>query len=407
MNLIKLSRSEEHVKDLYNIEEYRKIDYDKFEKLLHEMWSSLKDLHPDFDYKIEKNKLTSIYSGFGRDHQYQYIISHRFKDTEAELKLNVPELIYGSYFILANSYYIPTMVLERLPIDKNNKKNAVFVSLSNKHVFAITKSKTRKNKGWIVTTSQNKVISLDYFAAAVFHDRPEYLEELKEYGMISKIYKYNKVIKDVVRMVGFFSDTFFKENMMFSDFMNQYYALPYHRALWKRIYGVETFEDIFYNAVKAAQNEEVIFDLSDLRNRRLVMAEYLISPVYDTYYRMLNMLTDKEGTRQIILPNMNANVIITTGFRQLLHGKQIYDIASPWATALKYKVSQKISIIQKEVPKSWSQLHKTHYGIVDPINISPSDFGSVITYTRNARVDKFGMFEVKNNGVRTFEWKKS
>ena len=392
-------------KPLFSIAEFRKYDYEKFEKMLHNMWANLAKLHPEFEYKIEKQKLTSAYSGLGRDQQIQYIINHKFKGVEAELKLNLPELIYDSYFILNNSYYIPTMVLERLPIDKNIRKGATFISLNNKHVFAISKAKGKKTKSWIVTTSRNKIVSLDYFASAILADRPEYLDELKERGLIKKVYKYNKVIKDVVRALGFFNSDYFKEKMMLSDFMNYYYALPYHRALWKRIYGVDSFEELFFLAIKASQDPRTdYFDLSDLRNRRLVMSEYLISPVYDTYYRILNMLTDKEGARQIILPNMNANVIITMGFRNLLHGKQIYDISSPWAIPLMYKVSQKISIIQKEVPRSWAQLHDTHYGVVDPISISPSDFGSVLTFTDQGKVDKHGMFEVPGNGIKTFRF---
>ena len=409
MNLFNLTfnkkQEAEAEKRLFNVAEYRKYDYEKFEKMLNEMWSNLANLHPEFEYKIEKQKLASAYSGFGRDHQIQFTIWHKFKEVESELKLNLPELVYDAYFILSNSHYIPTMVLERLPIDKNIRKQATFVSLNNKHVFAITKSKKTKSNSYIVTTSRNKIISLDYFAAAIFVDRPEYLEELKERGLIKKIYKYNKVIKDVVRAIGFFNYEYFKNEMMLSDFMNNYYALPYHRDMWQRIYGVDTFEDLFYLAIKASQDDKrEYFDLSDLRNRRLVMSEYLISPAYDTYYRILNMLTDKEGAKQIILPAMNANVIITTGFRNLLHGKQIYDISSPWAVPIMYKVSQKISIIQKEVPRSWAQLHDTQYGIVDPINISPSDFGSVLTFTGNAKVDEFGLFEIAGNGVKTFEF---
>jgi len=406
LNFIKINKNTKVTSDKFTVAEFRKYDYKKFEKMLNQMWENLANLHPDFSYTIEKQKLASAYSGFGRDHQIQFIINHKFKDVESELKLNLPELVYDSYFILSNSFYIPTMVLERLPIDKNIRKQAVFVSLSNKHTFAITRSKNfKKSKSYIVTTSRNKIIPLDYFAAAVFVDRPEYLDELKERGIIKKIHKYNKVIKDVIRAIGFFNYDYFKNEMMLSDFMNNYYALPHHKELWKRIYGVDSFEDLFFLAIKAMLDEKLeYFDLSDLRNRRLVMSEYLISPVYDTYYRILNMLTDKEGARQIILPAMNANAIITTGFRKLLHGKQIYDISSPWAIPLMYKVSQKISIIQKEVPRSWAQLHNTHFGVVDPINISPSDFGSVLTFTENAKVDKHGMFNVPGNEIKTFEF---
>lgn len=414
MNFVKINRGNlaneqtETKKETFSIAEFRKYDYERFEETLHQMWENLAKLHPEFSYEIKKQKLVSAYSGFGRDHQIQFVIWHKFKNVESELRLNLPELVYDSYFILSNSYYIPTMVLERLPIDKNIRKQATFVSLNNKHVFAIAKSKkSRKSKfnTYIVTTSRNKMVSLDYFAAAIFVDRPEYLEELKERKLIKKIYNYNKVIKDVIRAIGFFNSEYFKTKMLLPDFINNYYALPYHRELWKRIYGVDTFEDLFFLAIKATQDVNLeYFDLSDLRNRRLVLTEYLISPVYDTYYRILNTLTDKEGAKQIILPAMNANVIITTGFRNLLHGKQIYDISSPWAIPLMYKVSQKISIVQKEIPRSWSQLHVTHYGIVDPINISPSDFGSVITFTSEARVDKYGMFEVPNNGIKTFKF---
>ena len=413
MNFIKINQNNSVIeqtdskKETFSVAEFRKYDYEKFEKILYNMWENLAKLHPDYSYEIKKQKLVSAYSGFGRDHQMQFIIWHKFKDVESELRINLPELVYDSYFILSNSYYIPTMVLERLPIDKNVRKQVVFVLLSNKHVFAITKSKKSKADTYIVTTSRNKVVLLDYFVSALFVNKPEYLEELRERKIIKKIYNYNKAIKDVINALGFFNPEYFKSEILLPDFMNNYYALPYHRELWKRIYGVDKFEDLFFLAIKAYHDEKKdreYFDLSDLRNRRLVMSEYLISSVYDTHYRTLNTLTDKEGAKKIILPTMKANAIISVGFRNLLHGKQIYDISSPWAIPLMYKVSQKISIIQNEVPKSWAQLHDTHYGIVDPINISPSDFGSVITFTSESRVDKYGMFEVPNNGVKTFDF---
>jgi hypothetical protein len=144
-------------------------------------------------------------------------------------------------------------------------------------------------------------------------------------------------------------------------------------------------------------DEDTQINLADLRNRRLIMAEYLIAPVLDLYYRILNLLVDKSATTQMVLPSMNANAVMTTGFRSNLHSKQLYDISTPYAIPLMYKVSQKIQIITENIPKSWTQLHNTHYRVFDPISVSAQSMASVITATRVAKVDEFGLFRVKDS----------
>ena len=379
----------------YDLISYRKIDYDKIDQYIRELWEQLHQFNPEFEYSINKIDLMSAYAGMGRNYEHQYIIQQKYQQHDNELKINVPQLMYNNYFILGNNYYIPTYVLERLPIDKNHNKERVFISLCNNVTLAFYQVK--RTKQFVVSTPKNKKISLDLFASVMLADRPDRLEKLKELGIIKKIYRYNSAIKEVSRAFGYYNYDFFKTEMRFNDFMNQYYTLPHHRELFKRLYNTDRFEDIVWEAIKLLTNPDEKIDLSDLRNRRLVITEYLLSSVFDLYYRMLNLLIDRTKTSQMVLPSMNQAVVLTTGFRGLLHAKQLYDISTPYGISLMMKISQKISIISENIPRSWTQLHDTHYRVIDPIAVSAANMGAVIAGTRLATVDYLGLFNVKGN----------
>ena len=381
--------------DSYDLIEFRKVDYAKIDKHLQELWAQLKEFNNEFDYNIDHVELISAYSGIGQNFESQYIIQQRYREQANELKINIPKLVYDAYFVLGNSYYIPTFVLERLPIDKNHNKQRVFISLTNNITIALFYNK--KLKQYMVSTPKNKKITLDLFASVVLADRPDRLELLKERKIIRKIYKYNSAIKEVSKAFGFYNYEFFKVEARFNDFLNYFYTLPYHRRLFKRIYNTELFEDIVWEAIKLLTNDDEKIDLSDLRNRRLVMSEYLLSPVFDLYYRMLNLLVDRTKTSQMVLPSMNQAVVLTTGFRGLLHAKQLYDISSPYSVTLMTKISQKISIVSENIPRAWTQLHDSHYRVIDPIAVSAANMGAVIAATRLATVDEHGLFNVKGN----------
>jgi len=393
MNLVNLESHITKEDGLYDVCEFHKVDYERIDETMNEIWAQLHELNEDFVYVLNKQNITSAYAGFGQNYETQYIVEQKFHQHANMLKINVPTLMFDTYFILSNSFYIPTVILERLPIDKNTQKNRVFISLNTNTTFAMTYNK--KMKKYTVSTPKNKTITLDQFLAAVFVDRPDRLEELKEKGVIKKIHKYNAVIKEVAKSLGYYNVDFFKSTMMFSDFMNKYYTLPYHRELFKRLYNTEKFEDIVWRAVNLLTSDDIKLDLSDLRNRRLVMSEYLLTPVFDLYYRTLNLLVDKSSTSQMVLPSMNQVALITTGFRTLLHGKQLYDISTPFSNQLSYKISQKLNIIKENVPKSWTQLHSTHFRVIDPVNVSAQEMGTVITATRLAKVDNLGIFKAR------------
>ncbi len=397
INIEKTRTVNDKGQELYDIDEYRRIDYKKIEKTIYSLWKKLKELNPQFEYEITKNRISSAYSGFGQDYQIQYTISQAYMGAENVVKLNIPELVHNSYFILANSYYIPTMVLERLPIDKNSSDNKTYITLNYGNSFVIHKPKGSKKKAHnlIITTPKNKNIQMEYFFSTLMVDRQDLLEEIKDHGWINKIHKYNKYLKDSCKALGLFNYDYFKTSGLFlSDFMNEYYLTDFHKNLFKEIYGIDTFEEIFFNALGLYSNPEIKIDLSNLENRRLVMSEYLLTPIFDLYYRLLNILTDKVGSKQLIMPSANSAVVISNGFRNLMHGKQLYDISSPYATALKYKMSQKLPIIKDKVPSAWTELHKTHFRNVDPIAVSAGDMGGVIVGTRLTRVNKQGIFEV-------------
>lgn len=385
-----------------SLAEYREHDYNKIEKIFHQAWAKLHELDENFTYNIDKIFLTSPYTQFSQNYEIQYIIEQKFNNFSNEVRINVPQLKHKQYFILGNSYYIPTFMLERLPIDKNSNKDRVFLTINNSHSIAFYYNKRLKK--YQVSATKKRKLTLEQFVSVVFEDYPERIETLKQLGIIKKVQKYNGAIKEVAKAFGFFNYNYFKTEMRFNKFMNEYYLLPYFKGICEDVYGTSKFEDLAWECIKLMINSDIHIDLVDLRNRRLVMSEYLIAPIIDLYYRVLNIIIDNSKTVQLSLPSVNSAAVMSTGFRNFLHGKQLFDITVPFAAGSLYnKISQKIQIVSETIPKSWTGLHDTHYRIIDPVAVSAGALGHSLLATSLAKVDEHGIFHVKGCELkRTF-----
>jgi hypothetical protein len=140
--------------------------------------------------------------------------------------------------------------------------------------------------------------------------------------------------------------------------------------------------------------------MATLSNRRIVLLEYLVRPIFEVYTRLLYGIVDKKA--QNFLPSVNEFSILTTGFNGLLHRGTLYDIALPYALPLISKVSQDIQIIkQGRLPKSWTRNDESGFGIVCPITVSAQNMASNLTFTSETLINKFGRIKTNTEELGT------
>ena len=181
--------------------------------------------------------------------------------------------------------------------------------------------------------------------------------------------------------------------MSLQELFDDYLLLDYFRGMFLDFFGVDNIHDIVKYVIKY-HVDDVDINMSDLRNRRIVMNEYLINPIYEMYLRLLYGAIDK-NERQAFLPTMNSRVLITSGFRGLMHAGQYFNISLPYASPVINKVSQDIYIINDgRIPKSWTANHPSGFGKLCPISVSAQKMGSNLVFTNDTRINYYGKVEI-------------
>ena len=185
---------------------------------------------------------------------------------------------------------------------------------------------------------------------------------------------------------------FKNKNISIAEFFDNYIILDYFRGMFKDFYGISTFKDIVKLIIKYNMDKESI-NMADIRNRRVVMTEYLINPIFEMYIRLLYNAIDKKE-KQSFLPTMNQRVLLTSGFSGLMHAGQYYNLALPYPSPIIHKVSQDIYIVKdSRIPKSWTANHPHSFGKLCPISVSAAHMGSNLVFTNSTRVNYYGRIE--------------
>jgi len=158
------------------------------------------------------------------------------------------------------------------------------------------------------------------------------------------------------------------------------------------MFGIDNIKDIV-KLILSYYIKKTEINMSDIKNRRLVLNEYIINPVYEMYLRLLFGAIDK-NEKQAFLPSMNPRVILTSGFQKLLHGGVYFNTSLPYTNPIINKVSQDIYIINDgRIPKSWSANHPNSIGKICPISVSAQQMGKNLVFTNDTRINYYGRIE--------------
>lgn len=401
MNLIRFEKMEAE-KGWYLLRDFRKYDYNKIQICILNMLKNLKNIRPEFNCNLTiKNADSNYHGGF----------SHKMDKIQMDLQLGkflskteveVPKLVNDNTFMLNGSLYVPILFLERAPIDrvgtKAEKKNKILLNIPTQPIIFDWKAKT-------VKLNKKLGVELSVFFKSIFYD--EVYKDLMdsiylEFGRPtngSRELTWEECKHKVLEGLGITGMDRFK-NMNVDEFFDKYILLDYFKELFFDYYGQSNFKDIIRVVLKYYQ-DDIEINMADVRNRRIVMTEYLMHPIFEWYHRFLYNFIDSDY-KEYLIPNLNSNCIISEGFRERMHGEQLFNITLPYITPIVHKVSQAIIIISGKVPKKWTSNHPSAMGIFCPISVSAQDMGQNLVATLGTEINFYGRlksFTMPNPGT--------
>jgi len=392
MNTITFNKKQDEYDDWMTIKDFRKWDFKKIESLLDNMYKNIQLLDPEFKYNIKLENQSSPYLEDGTTYYKKLSIEQEYTDQNNTLSTLIPRLMQDNFFIMNGSYYVPLLFLEKAPIDRildhENNKNKIFINLNAVYNFTFDFQKK-------VVQFRSKLISMDIFFRILFANDKDYLVELLDLDIITKTtYTKEEYKKFVKSFLDFYKWEYFNDKDLLS-WMDNFLLLDYYREIFIDYYGIDNFGDILKEIIHLYVMDEPI-DMATLSNRRIVLIEYLIRPLFEIYVRLLYGIIDKKT--QNFLPTINEFAVITTGFNGLLHRGQLYDISNPYPLPLINKVSQDIQIIkQGRLPKSWQRNDISGFGVICPISVSPQNMASNLVFTSSAKINKLGRLKINTN----------
>ena len=391
MNLINYSKNVISDKTWKTFADFREVDHAKLKPILQNMLANVQELlGTGFKYDISISSYTSDYLAEKPTYYDNYNIAISFGEHKNNIKFFYPKLIKGNYFIMYGALYIPLVFMERAPIDvfQTSKGKKITVNMLPSYLFNFDFTKA-------TILIKKRSVNLGTFMRVMFEENA-YYESIVKAGIIprceQKSFAEAKAL--VIKTMGFYTTEYFESNpdLTLAEIFDKYLLLDYFKGMFKDYYGVDNIKDIIKKVVEF-QQQNAAMEMASLENRKIVMNEYLIKAIYEWYIRLIYSAIDRrEG--QSFIPTINANVIITSGFRDNMHAGNFFNNGLPYTLPMINKISQDISIVkQGMLPKSWTSNHPSALGKICPISVSAQNMGSNIVATSNARINYYGRFE--------------
>lgn len=374
----------------YLVRDFRKYDYQKIKLITMNLLNNLKIMRPEFNFNVNIKNADSIYHG-GFSHKLdKYVIELQIGKYMNKIELEVPKLIDDNCFTLNGSLYVPILFLERAPIDrvgsKSEKKNKILLNiLTQPLIFDWNGKKVKLNR--------KNDIDISVFFKSIFYDEAyeEFMLEIYETfgrpmsGNRELSFQECKVkVLEALTIVG--QDRF--QTMNVDEFFDKFILVDYFKETFFDYYGQRDFKNIV-RVVYEYYKKDIEIDMADVRNRRIVMTEYLMTPIFEWYSKIIYNFADS-AYREFLIPNLKENSIIAEGFREQMHGEQLFNITLPYITPIVHKVSQAIVIITGKVPKKWTSNHPSAMGLFCPISVSAQDMGQNLVLTLESEINFYG-----------------
>jgi hypothetical protein len=392
----------------FKLIDFRKEDYKNIMVILKQIFEISKRMNPDnFEYSIKHVEKIKPYLNINNSHIDNIEINMKYGENSKKIILKYPVLVDGNFFQFFDSKYLPILMLEKKPIDILNlpdkNKHLVHIHLNPSLYFVITKV-PKEDKYTIYSNLYKETIPLENIAKVFFSD--EQLEYLYQNGVLeeNEVVTQEKQLSVNIGNLLNFSNSYLskphsmmlRENLSLSEFLKEVFILPYYREFFMSEYGADDIGDLMMIGIKKILSDEDS-DLSNLNNRYISFSTRMLKTVFDLHTRLVDTMTKHENEK---LPNINTDSLIVSGFKVSMGGKMMIGNNGlphlfPWADKISQSITQSSSGNSKDpmsgkIPKSWTNLDSTQFGLIDPLNVSPKNMGTTIKGTSNMILDKFG-----------------
>jgi hypothetical protein len=370
MNLIERQLEEN------NVILFRQKQYDLIEPLIDNCVFYLKSLGFQYDDAFYKKSIEN-------DLQYVSIYSYSSKiikvntnenPKEYLIVMSIPDLINKMFFRLNGAFYIPQLYIADSPITE--KKSSIFF-------YSLFQSMTINKKEGSITFLKSNIV-LSRFLMMFY--------EKKEVEQICKLLNINYINEtennSLQTMSAFLKCSPEKEEIQ--KIINLLFFDHWTTSLYKKYYNLENIDvktmfDIFINRAKKQEKLSFI----DLKNKRIVFIEYLLSPLFKATANAAIQLL-KGNQPKYLLKDFKT---ITNHFNKDLERANFYNIVNGLSGSLSLKASFKNPRGSVNLPKVVSNIHESYKGKICTVTVSNQNPGRVVSLVPTIKIDMFGIIE--------------
>lgn len=383
--------------DYYNgkilFKDFRDFQYSLIENFLKISLDYLSSQNENY-LEITNISLTDKFTYYGVNNnellQIEVEVKNKIKNTtKTFVKTYIPKLIDGSIFILNENIYTPTIYILDKPIIVKSGSIKLYSLFNSLTIYA--------KQNVCIFVYEN--IPLSYFLQLFINDtNDEYL-----YDKIVKKFKLSHAKHSNSDILTYFNNLFkiqtttreqiitFIEGLFFDD---------YTRNLYNMSYGTSCLKNNIVNSIKQLlSGESPLF--TDLRNKRLVFLELLLTPYLKKIANAAHQARNKFPVDEI---SMESNEICkyftkskdpnsSSKSKGGLDGNYLYNIANFYNGLMSHKCCF-VNPGSSNPPSEISSIHETHYKRICPITVADMEPGHTVSILPTTVVDWFGNFNV-------------
>jgi hypothetical protein len=323
----------------------------------------------------------SNYKSIG--HFAQFALKVNIHSKRNFIYLNIPDLIYDTFFILNDSKYVPLYYISDEPIilkEKSIKLSSLFQSIT---IFF--------GNNRVIFMGHN--ISINKFFYLIMYDWNDTV--LKD-NIITEL-KLNFNGLNIIDIVKFFS-TKLNCGRSIKDIkycITRLFFDKWTEELYEKFYKIDkpNIDDIVTLALKKLINKQKR-SFIDLRYKRLTFIEPLFNPLFKNISKVVQSLI--EGNPQPNCVTSDFGMIGKHFFNQDsgLNGNLLYDTVNGYSSILAHRASFKHPFGEGKLPPEVSSIHWTHKGRICTISVANKDPGVTVSLVPDQEIDlRYGIFK--------------
>lgn len=337
-------------------------------------------------YKLDGSTIEFIdhisYAGF--NHFSTKLIKVKVNNTDDFIKMSIPELIQGTFFILNGSKYIPTYYIVDEPI-ASKKRSVMLSSLFQSITLYIDDNRVTFMRGNLVLCDFLKIIAISWDS--------KYKKQIGNSLNIDLNSPPSKKALDILsKKLNCKSEMIEIKTKMEMVFFDEWTT-----QLYKKFYNIgPNLDSVFKIAFSRYLEKKPSF--VDLRYKRLTFIEPLLNPFFKAIGRASNTLLESGFQRHTLSLQMKE---IVKHFFKDLDGASNYNTVNGYSAILSHRATFKNPFGTGILPPEVSEIHWTHYDKICITSITNQNPGVNVFLVPDQDIDmKFGIFEFNNQEMQ-------